>query len=128
MAFRNALPPNRRSLISIASRNRSAIDKLRKISIVMYDEAFEWDDKKAAENWRDHAISFEMARAAFNDGFAVIRVDSHHDDREERLALLGMVNDHLLFVSHTVRDDRIRIISARKAEPHEQRRYHNADR
>jgi uncharacterized DUF497 family protein len=49
------------------------------------DETFEWDDKKAARNWRDHAISFEMGRAAFNDGFAVIRVDNYHDDEENDL-------------------------------------------
>ena len=78
---------------------RCDIDSLRDISITMRDEAFEWDDKKAARNWRNHRISFEMAREAFNDSFAVVRVDEHHDDNEERLALLGMVNNHLLFVS-----------------------------
>ena len=91
----------------------------------MHDESFEWDDRKAAANWRNHGISFEMAREAFKDSFAVVRVDPHHDGSEERLALLGMVNNRLLFVSNTLRGDRARIISARRAEPHERRRYHN---
>jgi uncharacterized protein len=83
---------------------------------------------KAAINERDHGISFEMARAAFRDAFSIGRVDLRHDDPEERFALLGMIDDRLLFVSYTLRGERIRIISARKAEPHERRRYHNESR
>jgi hypothetical protein len=42
--------------------------------------------------------------------------------------LLGIVEHHLLFLSYTLRGNRIRIMSARKAEPHERRQYHNKDR
>jgi uncharacterized DUF497 family protein len=91
----------------------------------MLDEAFKWDDAKAASNWREHGIFFAMAREAFNDEFAIERMDSNHDDREERHALLGMVENHVLFVSYTLRGERIRIISARKPEPNERRKYHN---
>jgi hypothetical protein len=44
---------------------------------------------------------------------------------EERVVTVGMVEGRLLFVAYTLRDDRIRIISAREAEPRERRRYHN---
>ena len=91
----------------------------------MRDETFEWHDKKAARNWRSNGISFEMTREAFKDRFAVVWVDDHHDGNEERFALLGQVNDRLLFVSYTLRGERTRIISARRAAPHERRRYHN---
>ena len=94
----------------------------------MQDDDFEWLDAKAASNWRDHGISFEMAREAFKDAFAVERIDDRHGDNEQRLALLGMVENRLLYVSYTLRGERIRIISARKAEPHERRRYHNENR
>lgn len=94
----------------------------------MRDDAFEWDDAKAALNERSHGVSFAMARAAFNDVFAIARVDRRHADPEERYALLAMVDERVLFVSYTVRNDRIRIISARKAEPQERRRYHNENR
>lgn len=63
----------------------------------MWDDDFEWDDAKAASNWLDHGISFDMAREAFKDAFAVERVDNRHDDNEERVAMLGMVEDRLLF-------------------------------
>jgi uncharacterized protein len=35
-----------------------------------------------------------------------------------------MVEDRLLVVVHTLRDEKVRIISAREAEPHERRQYH----
>lgn len=91
----------------------------------MQDEFFEWDDAKAARNWRDHAVSFEMARGAFSDGFALEWRDDRQSANELRYGLLGIVEGRLLFVAYTLRSERIRIISARKAEPHERRRYHN---
>jgi uncharacterized DUF497 family protein len=36
----------------------------------------------------------------------------------------GMVEGRLLFVAYTMRGETIRMISARGAEPHEQRQYH----
>jgi len=104
------------------------IDKTNGNQYIMQDDDFEWDDIKAADNEREHRISFEMARAAFSDAFSIVRVDRGHDDPEERYAMLGMVEERLLFVSYTLRAERIRIISARKAEPHERRRYHNENR
>ena len=94
----------------------------------MRDSEFEWDDAKAVRNWRDHGVSFEEAREAFDDPHGVERVDRRHDDREERLALIGMARQSMLFVSFTLRGQRVRINSARKVEPHERRRYHNENR
>jgi uncharacterized protein len=42
--------------------------------------------------------------------------------------MIGMVENRLLFVGYTMRDERIRIISARKAEPYERRKYHDENR
>jgi uncharacterized protein len=51
-------------------------------------------------------------------------VDDREDYGEHRLILIGMVENRLLVVAHTMRNDVVRIISAREAEPHERRRYH----
>ena len=91
----------------------------------MQDDAFEWDDPKAVRNWRDHAVSFEMAREVFRDVFALEWTDDGQDASEQRFVTLGMVQGRLIFVAYTLRGERIRIISARLAEPHERRRYHN---
>jgi uncharacterized DUF497 family protein len=91
----------------------------------MQDDAFEWDDTKASLNWRNHGVSFEAARDAFRDAFAIEWQDDRHGDAEDRFDLVGMVENRLLFVVYTTRGQRIRIISAREAEPRERRRYHN---
>jgi uncharacterized DUF497 family protein len=91
----------------------------------MQDDHFEWDDAKAPRNWRDHDVSFEMAREAFKDIFAIEWADDSQDGGEARFVTVGMVENRLLFVSYTLRGGRIRIISARLAEPYERRRYHN---
>jgi uncharacterized DUF497 family protein len=56
--------------------------------------------------------------------FAVEREDDTEDYGEPRFNLLGMVEGRVLFVAYTIRDDIIRIISAREAEPYERRLYH----
>jgi uncharacterized DUF497 family protein len=90
----------------------------------MRDDKFEWDDRKAAANRARHGISFETARKVFKDPFAIDEADSREEYGEDRFTLTGMADGRLLLVAYTMRDDRIRIISARGAEPHEHRIYH----
>jgi len=92
---------------------------------LVQDEAFEWDDAKAALNWRNHGVSFEAARGVFKDIFAVEWTDDRRGGAEERFVTIGMTDGRLLFVVWTLRGERIRIISARGAEPRERRRYRN---
>jgi uncharacterized protein len=91
----------------------------------MQGDEFEWDDVKATTNWREHGVSFEAARDVFNDAFAIEWDDDGQDANEVRFVIVGMVENRLLFVAYTLREPRIRIISARLAEPYERRRYHN---
>jgi uncharacterized protein len=110
------------------SRNRWTLAKTPGIPYVMEDENFAWDDGKAAQNWRDHAVTFEMARDVFRDPFAIEWEDLAQDPNEERYAAIGMVEGRLLFVGYTIRGDKIRIITARKAEPYERRKYYEENR
>ena len=90
----------------------------------MADDVFEWDETKAAENYAKHGVSFEQARGAFDDPFAIEFIDDREDYGENRVILLGMVENRLLVVAYTLRGDKVRIISAREAEPYERRQYH----
>jgi uncharacterized protein len=90
----------------------------------MVTDDFEWDKAKAAENCARHGISFETAIGAFDDPFAIERLDDREDYGEERYSILGMVDGRLLYVAYTVREGITRIISARGAEPYERRQYH----
>ena len=47
------------------------LTKLLITSISMDDDAFEWDDDKAAANWRDHGVTFYQAIKTFRDPFAI---------------------------------------------------------
>lgn len=88
---------------------------------------FEWDAAKAAENLASHGVSFEMAKDVFKDPFALEWLDDREDYGEDRYVILGMVEARVLYVAYALRGDVIRIISARGAEPHERRQYHEDD-
>ena len=104
--------------------NLLPIDELLIISIFMNDLKFEWETVKAARNDADHGVTFEMASDVFKDPFAIEWLDDRENYGEERFVTIGMVDNRLLFVAYTMRSETIRIISARGAEPHESRRYH----
>ena len=90
------------------------------------DMLFDWDENKAIANERKHGISFLEAMTIFGDSNAVLIDDDLHSDEEERFILLGMSKGtNLLMVCHCYRDeyDAIRLISARKANKHEEKIY-----
>lgn len=86
-------------------------------------QIFVWDSEKAARNFSVHGVRFEQASEAFIDPLA--RYEDASPADEERQACIGLTVDYsLLFVVHVIREGEVlRIISARKAEPAERRRY-----
>jgi uncharacterized DUF497 family protein len=85
---------------------------------------FEWHDAKAEANLRAHGVSFDVAKTVFKDPFAIERLDDREDYGETRLILIGMAEGNVvLFVAFTEREDRIRIISARRATQNEEADY-----
>ena len=85
---------------------------------------FEWDSKKSQSNKRKHGITFEEASTIFGDPLSITIDDSAHSIGEDRFVTIGTsVNDKLIVVAHTERNDIIRIISARKATRNEKRQY-----
>lgn len=93
----------------------------------MRDDEFEWDDDKAVSNRAAHGVSFGVAREVFRDPFALEWIDEREDYGEDRYVVVGIARSQLLYVAYTMRNERIRIISARRAEPHERRLYHEDD-
>lgn len=85
---------------------------------------YEWDPAKAAANIRKHSVSFEEAASVFLDPVALTFIDPDHSEDEERAITIGRsARGRVLFVAHTERRDRIRIISARRATRREQEQY-----
>jgi uncharacterized protein len=88
---------------------------------------FEWDNKKNIKNKRKHGISFELASLIFHDSCLISMPDHRHN--EERWQSIGQIDGVIIYVAHTIGEDEnaeeiIRIISARKATPSEERRYY----
>src|SRR5690349_19391706 len=100
----------------------------------VYVVRYEWDEEKNRRNQRKHGrISFELAALVFEDERCLIGLDRIDKTGEQRWHALGAVHIEpegaaVLLVVHAYREGRhgeeiIRIISARRAEKHEVRRY-----
>ena len=90
----------------------------------MHGDAFEWDEAKAQSNLAKHGVSFVAASRVFDDLFASEEFDQGSEPSEVRYIITGMVNGVILTVVYTERDERARIISAKKATRHEQQNYY----
>ena len=87
---------------------------------------FEWDEKKASQNVKKHGLFFEEAATVFGDPFSITIYDPLHSKDEDRYVILGISNkNRLLVVVHTDRNNKIRIISVRKATKRERKQYEN---
>lgn len=87
-----------------------------------------WDPVKASLNQTKHGVDFEEAATVFRDPLLLVQPDVAHSQEEERWVALGKSDRQLLLVVvHTENERTIRLISARKAEPRERRRYEQQD-
>ena len=86
---------------------------------------FEWDQAKDTTNIKKHGVSFDEAKTVFTDEYARLIADPEHSLDEDRFILLGIsINSGLLVVCHCIRENqKIRIISARKANKQERKAY-----
>ena len=84
---------------------------------------FEWDSAKERANRKKHGVGFRMAAKVFLDPY-VIEFDDRDAASELPFNAIGLVDGRMLFVAYTMRGDIVRIISARRAELHEKKKYH----
>jgi len=83
---------------------------------------FEWNPDKNRENLQKHGVSFLTAARVFEQPILRI-VDNRKDYGETRYIAIGAFRDTVYYVAYTVRNDRTRIISARRANRRERRKY-----
>lgn len=85
---------------------------------------FEWDPEKANGSRAKHGISFQEAATVFGDPLSLTFFDPDHSDDEDRYLTFGQASSgRYVIVSHTDRDNRIRIISARLMTRRERKSY-----
>jgi uncharacterized DUF497 family protein len=87
---------------------------------------FEWDPDKDLSNFKKHGISFEAARFIF-EGFHFTQEDTRRDYGERRFLTMGTLeNDkRVVIIAYTYRNNKLRVISMRKANLKEQKIFNN---
>lgn len=84
---------------------------------------FHYDPAKAAENLKNHKVSFADAEGVLEDPLA-ITVEDPDAEGEKRFVTVGLGSaGELLVVVWTERDEYCRLISARRATRKEQKQY-----
>jgi uncharacterized DUF497 family protein len=94
---------------------------------------YEWDESKNRLNQKKHGVSFQLAALALEDENCLVRQDRVDETGEQRWHALGAARlgsgfETVLFVVHVYKEqidgeEVVRIISARRAEKHEVKRY-----
>jgi uncharacterized DUF497 family protein len=86
---------------------------------------FEWDPTKAEANLRKHGIAVDFASRVFSDPNRIEQTDEDDYDGEIREQVIGRVHEFVLYVVYTMRLEKVRIISARRATRNEYLEYWN---
>lgn len=85
---------------------------------------YEWDPRKAVANLKKHGVDFAEAISVLSDDLALTIRESHPDD--DRFVTMGTdLLGRILVMVYTMREEKIRLISARKATPRERKQYEN---
>jgi len=83
-----------------------------------------WDQEKAERNAQKHGVRFSDAVPALDDPCAITIADYDSEPTEARWVTLGAdAQGRILVVVYMYRGEDIRLVSARRAEPHERKEY-----
>jgi uncharacterized protein len=78
---------------------------------------FVWDERKRLKVLEEHRVDFELITDVFDDPNAIYRDDLGHSESEVRYSVTGITAQYgLAIVIFVYRDDKIRFITARRAE------------
>jgi uncharacterized DUF497 family protein len=83
---------------------------------------FEWGERKRLKNLKDHGVDFRDAALIFENP-AIAKEDTRKNYGEQRIQVLGKVDDESFMVVYTWRGSSLRIISAWKVGENGKRRY-----
>ena len=86
---------------------------------------FEWDSTKVESNEAKHSVSFSFATRAFDDRNRLTVIDTRNEYGEVRYVTVARIEQRVYILVYTMRGSVIRLISARKANSKEVKRYDN---
>lgn len=87
-------------------------------------DGFDWDEWNRNKNWISHKVTFRECEEVFFDKHVVVYEDTKHSTNEKRFGILSKTaNDRLLHINFTVKEHKIRVISARDMNRKERKHY-----
>ncbi len=101
------------------------MDKIHK-ELLRQCRSFDWDKGNIDKNWFKHNVSLSECEQIFFNHPIVIKEDIMHSETEKRFYALGKTDmKRFLFIAFTVRNNLIRVISARDMSRKERRALSN---
>jgi uncharacterized DUF497 family protein len=91
----------------------------------MDEDKFECNETKNLSNFDKHKIDFDFASNVFSDNKRIEWEDDRNDYGEIRFISIGKIVNAIITVVYTMRNNKIRIISARPAKKQERDLYNN---
>lgn len=89
-------------------------------------EGFEWD-KGNHEHIKKHEVNYRECEEMFLNKPLIVNKDETHSQTEERLRVYGQTNKRrLLFIIFTIRNNKIRVITARDQSKKERKEFKEA--
>lgn len=89
---------------------------------------FDWDENNREKNWEKHQVSAGECEEVFFNLPLLLEEDPSHSQKEPRYYVLGhTIAGRRLFVAFTIREDKIRVISARDMSKKERSIYEQTD-
>ncbi|XPS89321.1 conserved uncharacterized protein, DUF497 [Desulfosarcina variabilis str. Montpellier] len=93
-------------------------------TILSHCIGFEWDQGNITKSWELHDVSTSECEQIFFNKPIIVNRDKEHSKLENRYYALGRTNlNRFLFAVFTIRNSKIRIISARDMTDSEMERY-----
>ena len=97
-------------------------------SIVEDCQGFQWDRGNNLKNWLKHGLTQGEAEQAFLNEPLLLLEDKEHSEYEDRFLALGRTDEgRRVFITFTIREKRIRIISARSMNKKERNGYEKVE-
>ena len=85
---------------------------------------FDWDRGNKQKNWDKHQVDFRECEEVFFNRPLIIGKDRTHSDYETRYYALGRTDaSRRLFLAFSIKNNKIRVISAREQTSKERQKY-----
>jgi uncharacterized protein len=85
---------------------------------------FDWDKGNKQKNWEKHQVDYRECEEVFFNSPLIVGEDRTHSTYEKRYYALGRSDaGRPLFLAFTIRNNKIRVISAREQTDQERQKY-----